>query len=166
MKGVFVVPALVTALLCTGSGQPGSLAASSASAAEVPFKGHFSGTQTVTPLGPQSAFVHGSGTGTATRLGLFTVEFPHEVNFVTRVGDGTYTFTAANGDMLIGDFTGQATGAPPLISIVEHITVTGGTGRFAGATGTITVERTFNQATGVTDASFDGTISAGRAGIP
>ena len=166
MKGVFAVLAVVAALLCLGSGQSGSFAASSTWAAEVPFKGDFSGTQTVTPLGPQSAYVNGSGTGTATRLGLFTVEFPHEVNFVTRVGDGTYTFTAANGDTLSGDFTGQATGAPPLISIVEHITVTGGTGRFAGATGTITVERRFNQATGETDASFDGTISTGRAGNP
>jgi hypothetical protein len=166
MKGVFAVPAVVAALLYIGSGQPGSFAASAASAAEVPFKGHFAGTQTVTPLGPQSAYVNGSGTGTATRLGLFTVEFPHMVNFATRVGEGTYTFTAANGDMLTGDFTGQADGAPPLISIVEHITVTGGTGRFAGATGTITVERRFDQAAGVTDASFEGTISAGRAGTP
>jgi hypothetical protein len=185
MKGSFAVPALVAALLCGGCGQPGSptgpssvssgiprldlrvdSAASSATAAEVPFKGRFAGTQSVTPLEPPFASVNGSATGNATLLGLFTVEFPHTVNFVTRVGEGTYTFTAANGDMLTGDFTGQAEGVPLLISIVEHVTITGGTGRFAGATGTFTVHRRFNQATGVTEGSFEGTISSVGAGNP
>lgn len=185
MKGVFAVPVLVAALLCTGSPQPGAFAASasvdsptarpgpageramsSARAAELPFRGRFTGSQSVTPLAPPLASVDGSATGTATLLGLFTVEFPHVVNFATRIGEGTYTFTAANGDTLTGEFVGQASGAPPLISIVEQVTITGGTGRFAGASGTITVERQFDQASGMTDASFDGTLSSVGASHP
>lgn len=185
MKGSFAVPAVAITLLCGGCSQPisptgpssvspGSLldlavpdaGASSHAPKYVPFKGSFAGTQSVTPLEPPSVFVNGSATGTATHLGLFTVEFPHTVNFVTRVGEGTYTFTAANGDTLTADFLGQAQGAPPLISILEQATVTGGTGRFAGATGTFTVQRQFNQATGVTEGSFEGAISIVGAGNP
>lgn len=179
MKGSFAVPALVAALLCGGCSQaasptgpsadspgrldqavPGAGVASAHAAHAVPFKGSFAGTQSLTPLQPPLGFVNGSATGNATHLGLFTVEFPHTVNFATRTGEGTYTFTAANGDMLTADFTGQAQGAPPLISIEEHATVTGGTGRFAGATGSFTVHRHFDQATGVTEGSFEGTISS------
>jgi hypothetical protein len=190
MKGPFAVSTLAAALLCGGCSQPvsptgpssvssgshlglavpgaGALetAATSGAAQEAPLKGSFAGTQSATPLDPPFVFVNGSATGTATHLGLFTVEFPHTVNFATRVGEGTYTFTAANGDTLTADFTGQAEGAPPLISIVEYATVTGGTGRFAGATGTFTVRRQFNQASGATEGSFEGMISTGGAGNP
>ena len=43
---------------------------------EVPFKGRFEGTQTLTPQQPPFAFVNGSATGNATHLGRFTVTFP------------------------------------------------------------------------------------------
>jgi hypothetical protein len=125
----------------------------------VPFKGSFAGTQVVTPLEPPFGAVNGSGTGTATHLGQFTVAFPHTVNFGTRTGVGTYTFTAANGDTVTAAFTGQATPAGPLVSIVENATISGGTGRFAGATGTFTVRRTFDPARGATEGEFDGTIA-------
>ena len=41
---------------------------------------------------------------------------------------------------------------------------TGGTGRFAGATGEFTVERLVDTATGETEGSFEGTISSPGAG--
>ncbi|HTI40119.1 MAG TPA: hypothetical protein VL484_21330 [Vicinamibacterales bacterium] len=44
-------------------------------------------------------------------------------------------------------------------TIVEKAAITGGTGRFAGATGTFTVERTLDLATLVTSGSFLGTIA-------
>jgi hypothetical protein len=180
MKGSLAVSTLAAALLCAGCSQsdsptgPSSLPAAGAGGAAtasqathlVPFKGSLAGTQSVTPLTPPFGRVNGSGTGTATHLGQFTAAWPHTVNFATRVGEGTYTFTAANGDTLTADFTGQAQGTSPHITIVENATVTGGTGRFAGATGTFTVQRTFNQATGVTEGSFDGAISAVGAGNP
>ena len=129
----------------------------------MPFKGTLEGSQTTTPLEPPLAFSVVSATGTATHLGRFTLEIPHTVNFATATGDGTYTFTAANGDTLTADFTGEAQ-VGPIISIVEHATITGGTGRFAGAAGTFTAHRLYDPVNGTTTGSFEGTISAPGAG--
>ena len=129
----------------------------------MPFKGTLEGPQTTTPLEPPLAFSVVSATGTATHLGRFTLEIPHTVNFATATGDGTYTFTAANGDTLTADFTGKAQ-VGPIISIEEHATITGGTGRFAGAAGTFTAHRLFDPVNSKTTGSFEGTISAPGAG--
>jgi hypothetical protein len=133
----------------------------------VPFKGRLEGTVTITPLTPPFASVLIEGTGNATQLGRFTVEIPHLVNQAARMGGGSYEFTAANGDTLTADFTGQATlAAPGVLSIRETATITGGTGRFAGATGSFTTERLFNTATLTTSGSFEGTISSVGASKP
>lgn len=50
--------------------------------------------------------------------------------------------------------------APGVLSIRETATITGGTGRFAGATGSFTAERVFNIATSITTGSFEGAISS------
>jgi hypothetical protein len=188
MKDSFAVATLFVALLCSSCGdsispagpspvRSGSLSLESAAsdagslgtsaplstAQSVAFKGFFEGAQTSTPLQPPLAFVDGSATGNATHLGLFTVEFPHTVNFATGTGEGTFTFTSANGDTLTADFTGQAQPGP-IVSIVEHAIVTGGSGRFAGATGSFTVQRLFDRASGTTTGSFEGTISSPGAG--
>lgn len=107
MRGVSAISALLTALLCVGctdggspagpssfrgdnlttnsaAGQGASMGASVSpipSAARVPFRGTFEGSQTTTPLGPTQAFSVVSATGTATLLGPFTVEIPHTVDF-------------------------------------------------------------------------------------
>ena len=111
------------------------------------------------------AHILGEWTGNASHLGRYTVENPHTVNLVTRNATGTFTFTAANGDTVTANESGHAeivSGTPPaaVLSIVEHATITGGTGRFDGATGSFTVERTLDQTTGVTTGSFEGTISS------
>jgi hypothetical protein len=134
---------------------------------EVPFKGSLEGTATITPGTPPFLSVSIEATGNATHLGRFTVEIPHVVNTTNRTSTGTYEFTAANGDTLTAGFTGQATlTSPGVLSIVETATITGGTGRFADATGSFTVERLFNQVTGLTTGSFEGTISSPGAGTP
>ncbi len=125
----------------------------------VPFRGSFEGTQTLAPLQPPFGVVNGSATGNGSHVGLFTVEFPHTVNFATRTGEGAYTFAAANSDTLTADFTGQTEGGP-IVSIVEHATVTAGTGRFAGTTGSFVVQRWFDPASGTTEGSFEGPIGA------
>ena len=102
------------------------------------------------------------GTGHASHLGRFTFSAPHTVDPLTRTAAGTYTLTAANGDTLTATFTGRAkpiTGTTTLV-IVETATITGGTGRFAGATGTFTVTREYDTAAGTTTGAFDGTISS------
>jgi hypothetical protein len=134
------------------------LSGSAAARQRVPFKGRLDGTVTITPASP-SLEVLIEATGNATHLGDFTLVVPHLVNPATRTGTGSYEFTAANGDMLFADFTGSATQiAPGLLRLVETATITGGSGRFAEATGSFTCERIFNMAAGTTTGSFEGTI--------
>ena len=127
---------------------------------QVTFKGRLAGTVTVTPLQLPLASVLIEATGTATGLGRFSLEVPHLVNQAARSGAGSYIFTAANGDTLTAEFTGDATlVAPGVLTTHETATITGGTGRFAGATGSFSAERTFYVASGQTVGSFEGTIS-------
>jgi hypothetical protein len=82
-----------------------------------------------------------------------------QVNVLTGSSTGAATFTAANGDTLTASITGQSTPTSPgVLSILEVYTITGGTGRFAGATGTFTLESTLNLATGVSSGTFSGAI--------
>ena len=77
----------------------------------------------------------------------------------TRTAHGTTTFVAANGDTLLATVAGHGTRiGPTVLSIVEVYTITGGTGRFADATGTFTLENTLEQTTGVSSGTFSGAI--------
>jgi hypothetical protein len=76
------------------------------------------------------------------------------------VAVGLYEFTAANGDKLYAEFTGESLMiAPGVLHIVETAAITGGTGRFVNATGSFTCERLNNIAAGTTIGFFDGVIS-------
>ena len=127
-----------------------------------PFKGHFEGDVTVTPLAPPFVSVLVEAKGHANHLGHFTLAIPHVVNRATRMATGSYEFTTANGDTLTADFTGTATptATPGVLYIEETATITGGTGRFAGATGSFTTERWYDTIAGTTEGSFEGTISS------
>src|SRR5262249_7125768 len=136
------------------------LAGPVAAGEQVPFKGSFEGDVTVTPLAPPFVMVDVEATGKATQLGKFTLDIPHVVNRTTRTAIGTYEITAANGDTLTSDFAGVAVLiAPGILYIEETATITGGTGRFAGATGSFTSERLYDTVAGTTTGSFEGTIS-------
>jgi hypothetical protein len=139
-----------------------SFARPAAAGDQVPFRGQFDGKVTATPVNPPIFAILVEGAGHASQLGRFTVSVPHLVDRSTRLASGTYEFTAANGDRLTAEFTGQSfpTDTPGVLYIVEHATITGGTGRFDGATGTFTVERLFDPVAGMTTGSFQGTISA------
>lgn len=134
----------------------------------VPFKGRLEGASTVTFDPPPSPFftVLLEGTGNATLLGRFTLEAPHRVSTETGTAIGSLAFTAANGDVLTADFTGASgpTAIPGVFAIVETARITGGTGRFAGATGSFVVERLVDLGTLLTSGSFAGTISSPGAG--
>jgi hypothetical protein len=138
------------------------LAGPVAAGEQVPFKGSLEGDVTITPLTPPYLQVDVEATGNATHLGRFSLDIPHQVNRANGTASGSYEFTAANGDMLFADFTGQATPTetPGILYIEETATITGGTGRFAGATGSFTVERLFDTIAGTTIGSFEGTISS------
>jgi hypothetical protein len=127
-------------------------------AAETPFKGTLDAVETSQFVFP-IASIDREGTGTATQLGKYTERVTQQVNVLTMSSIGASTFTAANGDTLTASITGQATPTSPgVLSIVEVYTITGGTGRFAAATGTFTLESTLNLATGGSSGTFSGAI--------
>jgi hypothetical protein len=86
------------------------------------------------------------GSGVATYLGKYTEDVTMVINIPTLSSMGAATFTAANGDTLLAT------------SIVEVYTVTGGTGRFADATGGFTLHSTVDQTTGISSGTFSGAI--------
>jgi hypothetical protein len=137
-------------------------------AEQVPFKGSLAGTVTITPIiGDPDFDVHVEidGAGNATRLGKFSVSIPHDVDRrpppSSSLAVGEYVFTAANEDELYAEFSGEAMLiAPGILYIVETATVTGGTGRFADATGSFECERLFDTVAGTTVGEFSGTISS------
>ena len=88
------------------------------------------------------------GGGTATHIGKYTIVNSHCLDPSTgALTGGTFVKTAANGDQIFGTYTGIATVIQPpspigIFSVSGTITFTGGTGRFAGATGTTTMAGT------------------------
>jgi len=105
-------------------------------------------------------YLDATGSGNATQLGLFTMSFQGVVYIPTLAGSESATLIAADGSSLFADGLGQGTltETPGVVSIVETYTITGGTGRFAGATGNFTVERLIDRATGVSNGTINGTI--------
>ena len=126
---------------------------------QLPLKGSLQTAETQQVMLP-TIFVSGTGSGNATQLGLYTLSYAAEVTIPTLAGTTVATLVAADGSTLVGEGTGQGTViTPPLIvSIVETYTITSGTGRFEGASGSFTVERVLNRATGVSSGSLSGTI--------
>jgi hypothetical protein len=137
------------------------LAGPGAAGEPVPFKGSLEGVVTTRPLNPPYVSALVKATGNATVLGQFALAIPHIVNRANMTATGTYQFVAANGDTLTASFSGRATPTATrgVLAIVETATITGGTGRFAGASGSFTVGRLFNTVAGTTSGSFNGTIS-------
>lgn len=116
------------------------LGARADAAQQVAFRGTWSGqTVSVVPVpdAPNLVLVTASGPGQATHLGRFTMESPHFTNLEDLSVVGSQVFTAANGDtieaMISGQFVPTAEGN--LEATLTGI-ITGGTGRFVGATGT------------------------------
>ncbi len=142
------------------SGAVGSAQTEARGGAELPFHGSFEAVERDVVV-PPSLHVNGTGTGTATHLGRFTSTFMLTVTLSTGSATGSTRLIAANGDRLDATLVGQGTptSEPNVVSIEEMATVTGGTGRFASATGAFTIRRILNQVTGVSSGSFDGTIN-------
>jgi hypothetical protein len=151
------------------------LAGSAMAGEPLPFKGSLEGLHVSrTPLDPPLVYDVFEVAGDAAHLGEYDLVIEAVVNFGTLppTATGTLTFTAANGDELVADFTGSsALVVPGLVLITELATIDPdrSTGRFAGATGEFTVKRLADAATGVngvTSGSFAGTISLAVPGQP
>ena len=133
-----------------------------ATAQQVPFKGVLQGHDTDTCFSFPILCVTTNGTGTGTLLGKFSFTEEVTVDVTTITATGSAHFIAANGDTIDATVTGSGapTNDPDVISITEIYTITGGTGRFAGAQGIFTGERLANAVTFFTSGSFNGTITS------
>ena len=104
---------------------------------QVPLRGHFTG-------------VGNQFTGNFTHLGRFTGVLGTQIE--------PTVWTAANGDTVTNVTTSfeldEDTG-----NYVQKLEITGGTGRFANATGSATVTGTINSNNGAYDGWLEGTIS-------
>ena len=127
----------------------------------LPLKGHTTG---VLSFDSSTGLFSSSSSGEGSHLGAFTVTnsgslMPTGFNppFVPYTVTGTQTAVAANGDKLFGTLNGVGVNdtATSTASGTNVITITGGTGRFANATGSYTVTYK-SQAT-----SMIGTIESG-----
>jgi hypothetical protein len=128
------------------------------SGSELPFKGNLQATETV-----DGDVHHLDGSGNGTHLGGFTFTADITVNELTGEGVGTVVWTAANGDQIFASTTGEVVNEGfPIITITETQIITGGTGRFIDASGTIILDRSLNLLTGNTTGSYTGTINLGH----
>ena len=120
---------------------------------------------TITFTGQSTATT--AGTGNATHLGRIASDGSltivgeascgNEAGFAVEMQD---TFTAANGDRLMTAITMQLCPiAPGIYHGVGTYVVTGGTGRFARATGSGVFDGTGNFSTGTIICALNGTIS-------
>jgi hypothetical protein len=121
---------------------------------ELPFQGTLQATEIV-----DGALRHLVGTGQATHLGRFTLTSEFTVTSPPPSASGTATWTAANGDEIFTTLVGQGVVTFPVLAVVETHTITGGSGRFAGTSGSIIVDRAINLQTLMSTASITGTIS-------
>lgn len=112
------------------------LARTAAADTSRPFKGW--AVEAITAAQPveDGLLVTTTGYGEATHLGAFTRE-AHALLRPDFTFEGTVVFTAANGDQLFLDLEGAFTSPTTLAGTY---TVTGGTGRFSGASGTADFE--------------------------
>ena len=157
MKKIFV--STMTALLLLIVLVSTTFAAPAAVERQLLLKGSFEAVETH-EFASAIMFVDATGSGNATHLGMFTYNLQAEVSLPSLAASASATLVAANGDILFGEGSGQGTptGTPNIVSIVETYTITGGTGRFAGAAGSFTVERLLDRATLVSSGTISGTI--------
>jgi hypothetical protein len=134
-------------------------------ATQLPFRGSLTTEADLVPPNPNAVL---SGVGHVTHLGQMTVAMTAIVDFATSTATGSFKFTAANGDELSGTFIGieGIFVGENVARITEVATVTSGTGRFQGASGTFTIVRfdTINFATGHSTgtATIAGHINLGK----
>ena len=149
-----IVPLLIVALAGTALASPAK-----AEKKELPFKGTLQSVETYV-VNPPIMAVTANGSGNATHLGQYAISYEVEVNLETVAGVGSAQLVAGNGDILYANLLGQATPTETadIFNVVEVFTITGGTGRFANASGSFTLTRVVNITTGMTSGSFDGSI--------
>jgi len=131
----------------------------------VPFKADFVTTEEIIrePQPGIPLLNHITGTGQGTHIGKATFDAYIEVDVFApspQIATGKFIITAANGDQIFLNTRGIGVGpdANGNFRITLSGTITGGTGRFAGATGNVTGIATDNEINPNGTTSFEGTI--------
>ena len=130
----------------------------------VPFKGAFDARDTGVVQFP-TLLINGGGAGTASHLGRFTFTYTTKVDLTNALSSGVIQLVAANGDVINGLSVGRGepTDAPNVTRVIQLVTITGGTGRFQGATGGFTSDAVLVDdpitGIGLSSGSLKGTIS-------
>jgi hypothetical protein len=140
-----------------------ALSSPAVNAGRVPFNGTWEANEVTTPFSDPSLgfFTHGEGTLTSTALGPLAMYLANIVDVDSLDGIGRTRLIDANGDSIFDCGTGHAelvTPDPPVFHITESHTITGGTGRYAGARGSFTVDRMVDLSTLDSSGTFNGTI--------
>lgn len=128
----------------------------------VPFRGTMQAAEDDTGFQFPLAGKTLEGTGQATHLGRFTLVSDFAVNVTNGTATGTFTMTAASGDTLVGNFVGVGTVDGSVASITETYTISGGSGRLTGTSGTIVISRVLDTVTGLSAAVMNGVIDLGK----
>ena len=125
----------------------------------IPFKGTLRSNESYRTLFP-TMFVTAKGSGEATLLGQITVNYITEVNLSDLSQRASVSLAGISGDSLLAKGVGQAIEdrTPRMFRVVEIYTITGGTGRFARASGSLTLRRRVSVTTGTSSGSFEGYI--------
>ena len=153
LRGLALLAVLVLALMPRAAG---------AAAHEVPFSAAFT-TEFESAVVFPIAHISVTGDGYGLHMGRSTaVTTDQSVNLITGEGAATYTLTAANGDTVVLSLEFTIAFQPTGVTFEGTYVVTGGTGRFAGATGSGSASgsATFTgMSNGFGSFAVDGTIS-------
>jgi hypothetical protein len=140
----------------------GASTQAAAGATDVPFRGSFSGTTTATRGTPNTGSSNGTLSATYLGRGTYSFDWTGVVSGTSNSITGTLTFVAANGDALSAAVTGTGPLFPPVVGASGAfdftLTISGGTGRFSDASGTL-------RATGTTEVTSLGTTSFTTADV-
>jgi len=168
MRIGFLTPHRLWRVVCITLLLAGAIVATTSLSAEpkqIPFRASFDAEFQNTVAFP-IIHVRVQGHGQAQALGRSTAITNNEfVNLLTGAGTATFTLTGANGDTLVLEsiFQNTAPDAGGAFTFGGDYDVVGGTGRFAGATGSGTVTgsgQLTSADAGVAEFSYEGTISS------
>jgi hypothetical protein len=150
---ILLVPLARTVLAAPAVDRP------SVQTTRVLLKGTIQSNESYTTVSP-TLYVTANGSGESTALGPFTVSYHTEVNLVDFSEAETAHFTGSNGDSLEAKAVGQSIEdqTPDIYNAIEIYTITGGTGRFAGASGTFTLKRLVSRTVGAASSTFEGYV--------
>ena len=156
---VFLIPLAQKTVFAAPAMSASAAPSNTTKTTRLPFKGTMQSNETYSTAF-YTMFVTANGSGEANELGRFTASYEMEANLRDMSVSETVYFAGRNGDSLQAKAVGQAVEdrTPGMFTVVEIYTITGGTGRFDGASGTLTMNRLLSIEAGIASSSFEGYI--------